>query len=176
MFDWRILYHISRSPALQRCLNHPVTPLWLWTRRSASFLFSGGVLGTSRPTIAATVARRCPAYDRFTVLWLSILSFSVPRFPRFDYDATLCIDRLKPSLQLDHALHLFRKRQVGKVAAAMRLGVLRFCERAHLRHLASSSSGQASPCATHISAKRFLSNRSESRKDRTRNLSFSLPV
>ena len=31
-------------------------------------------------TDAATVARYCPAYDRFTVLWLSFLSLQFPRF------------------------------------------------------------------------------------------------
>ena len=52
---------------------------------------------------------------------------SVPRFPRFDDNATLRVDRLKPMLQLNHALDLFRKRQIGKIAATLRLGVLRFC-------------------------------------------------
>ena len=35
------------------------------------------------PCGAATVARHCPAYDRFTVLWLSFLSFAVSRFRCF---------------------------------------------------------------------------------------------
>ena len=43
-------------------------------RKNPKLCFSvssaGGAMGSSRPTDAATVARHCPAYDRFTVLWL----------------------------------------------------------------------------------------------------------
>ena len=42
-----------------------------------SALASGGFIETALP-LRVTVARHCPAYDRFTVLWRSSLSFAVP--------------------------------------------------------------------------------------------------
>ena len=105
-----------------------------------------------------------PRLSSLTVYWL-IPFISVSRFPWPNENTALRVDGLKPLLQLNHAFDLFRKGQIGKVAAALRLGILRFRQRSHRRHLAPPMSGQASPCSAHISAKRFLSNRSEARND-----------
>ena len=100
----------------------------------------------------------------------------VPGPPRPNEDAALSIDGLEAALQLDHALNLLGERQVGKVATSLFLGVLLFRKRPHSCHVDSSLPGQTRPCAAQISANLFLSNRSDARKDCTRNLSFARPV
>ena len=101
---------------------------------------------------------------------------SVPRLPRFDVNATSGVNWLQTTLQFNHTLDLFRERQSGEVAASLRFGIPFRRKRTRLCHFSPSSTGQVSPCAAHISANAFLSNRSYPRNAWTRSLSFIRPV